>query len=61
VPGLLIYDQPSQVYFREDLKERTALELGRTRDEDIAAVRAVFEALGKELVMAGGRFAGDSA
>jgi hypothetical protein len=55
VPGLLIYDQPSQVYFPRGFEVESSGRPGRTRDEDIAAVRAVFEALGKELVMAGGR------
>jgi D-alanyl-D-alanine dipeptidase len=55
VPGMLVYDQPSQVYFPRgfdvvDHKSPT----GRTRDEDIAAVRSVFEALGQEVVRAGG-------
>jgi hypothetical protein len=55
VPGVLIYDQPSQVYFPRGFEGETVARPGRTRDEDIAAVRRVFEALGKELVMAGGR------
>jgi hypothetical protein len=56
VPGVLVYDQPSQVYFPrgfEDVDVDTPI--GRTRDEDIAAVRAVFETLGSEVVRAGGR------
>jgi hypothetical protein len=51
----LIYDQPSQVYFPRGFEVESSVRPGRTRDEDIAAVRAVFEALGKELVMAKGR------
>jgi hypothetical protein len=56
VPGMLIYDQPSQVYFPRgfDVAE-PELRAGRTRDEDIAAVRKVFEAMGKEIVRAKGQ------
>jgi hypothetical protein len=55
VPGLLIYDQPSQVYFPRGFEGEHVSPLGRTRDEDVAAVRRVFEALGKEVVEAKGR------
>ncbi|WP_158912690.1 DUF3732 domain-containing protein [Caulobacter sp. S45] len=56
VPGIVIYDQPSQVYFPRgfDVVDPTSL-LGRTRDEDIAAVRKVFEAIGREIVRAKGQ------
>lgn len=55
VPSLLVYDQPSQVYFPRGFDEAdTPSQIGRTRDEDIAAVRAVFEAVGKEVVRARG-------
>jgi Protein of unknown function (DUF3732) len=56
VPGMLIYDQPSQVYFPRgfDAAEREP-RVGRTRDEDIAAVRKVFEAMGGEIVRAKGQ------
>jgi hypothetical protein len=55
-PGLLIYDQPSQVYFPRGFDGTDHVSpLGRSRDEDIAAVRKVFEALGKEVVSAKGR------
>jgi hypothetical protein len=55
VPGVLIYDQPSQVYFPRGFEVESGVRPGRKRDEDIAAVRAVFETLGKELILAGGR------
>jgi hypothetical protein len=55
VPGLLVYDQPSQVYFPSGFEVEPDVRLHRTRDEDIAAVRAVFETIGKEVVMAKGR------
>lgn len=53
VPGLLIYDQPSQVYFpkREDL---ISAENGE-RSEDVRAVRDVFKVLGEATVAAEGR------
>jgi hypothetical protein len=56
VPSLLIYDQPSQVYFPRGFdsgdEER---DTGRTRDEDIAAVRKVFETMGREVIRAKGQ------
>lgn len=53
VPGLLIYDQPSQVYFpkREDLLSSESGE----RSEDVRAVRDVFKVLGEATVAANGR------
>lgn len=56
VPGLLIYDQPSQVYFPSGFEVKDAEQpTGRTRDQDIAAVRKVFETLGSEIIRADGR------
>jgi Protein of unknown function (DUF3732) len=55
VPAVLVYDQPSQVYFPRGFEAEAGIRLGRTRDEDIAAVRAVFETLGKEIVRSKGR------
>ncbi len=56
VPGILVYDQPSQVYFPRGFDVADAeTQTGRTRDEDIAAVRAVFETLGSEIVRAKGQ------
>jgi hypothetical protein len=55
VPGILIYDQPSQVYFPRGFDVASDVRSGRTRDEDISAVRAVFETIGKEVVRAKGR------
>ncbi|WP_245485339.1 DUF3732 domain-containing protein, partial [Mesorhizobium sp. M7A.F.Ca.US.001.02.1.1] len=55
VPALLIYDQPSQVYFPRNLDQGTDGVPVRIRDVDISAVRAVFEALGREVVRAKGR------
>jgi hypothetical protein len=56
VPGMLIYDQPSQVYFPRGFDVVDPVSpLGRSRDEDIAAVRKVFEAMGQEIVRAKGQ------
>ena len=56
VPGMVIYDQPSQVYFPRGFEVEEPERIpGRTRDEDIAAVRKVFEALGREIVRAKGQ------
>lgn len=56
VPGMLIYDQPSQVYFPRGFDgAEPGSRPGRTRDEDIAAVRKVFETMGKEIVRARGQ------
>jgi len=55
VPGLLIYDQPSQVYFPRIVEHDDASPPPRIRDEDISAVRSVFATLGKEVVRAKGR------
>jgi hypothetical protein len=58
VPGLLIYDQPSQVYFPQRLAE---METGETEtavawpDEDVQAVRKVFSLLGNEVRASKGR------
>jgi hypothetical protein len=55
VPGLLVYDQPSQVYFpkrtaREDPEEPVVW-----RDQDVVAVRKVFALLGVKARAAKGR------
>jgi len=56
VPGLLVYDQPSQVYFPSGFEVTDAQQpTGRTRDQDIAAVRKVFETMGSEIIRAKGR------
>jgi len=55
VPALLVFDQPSQVYFPRGFDAQHVSERGRTRDEDIVAIRSVFEALGAEVVRANGR------
>jgi hypothetical protein len=55
VPGLLVYDQPSQVYFPRGFTDDDDSSTGRGRDKDIAAVRSVFEAVGKEVIRSEGR------
>lgn len=56
VPGFLVFDQPSQVYFP---KRRTEVaddvRSSELRDEDIAAVRKVFAVLGEEVRASEGR------
>ncbi len=55
VPGLLVYDQPSQVYFPTMTKQPTGERDWKLTDqEDIQAVRRIFEALGKQVVAAKG-------
>jgi hypothetical protein len=51
----MVFDQPSQVYFPRGFETEHVSERGRTRDQDILAIRAVFEALGTEIVRATGR------
>jgi hypothetical protein len=57
VPGFLVLDQPSQVYFPKNLVRRPDEEENelRLRDEDIDAVRKVFEVLGKVVMKAKGK------
>ena len=55
VPGLLVYDQPSQVYFPRGFSELADSVRGRTRDQDIEAIRSAFIAVGQEVVRAKGR------
>ncbi|MER9357776.1 DUF3732 domain-containing protein [Mesorhizobium sp. M0514] len=55
VPGLLVYDQPSQVYFPRGFAEGDESATGRARDNDIAAVRSVFDAIAKEVMRSEGR------
>ncbi len=55
VPGMLVYDQPSQVYFPQTLaRQPVAGDDPHLRDEDVAAVRKVFEAFGRSVLAAKG-------
>ena len=56
VPGLLIYDQPSQVYFPRRVSEGGEYLTDQWRDEDVIAVRKVFDVLAKEVRGADRRF-----
>ena len=55
VPGLLIYDQPSQVYFPRRAAGDESTDPVTWRDEDVVAVRKVFELLGEQAAAANGR------
>jgi hypothetical protein len=55
VPGLLILDQPSQVYFPENIRSGSTQPEPRWQDGDVAAVRKVFELLGSVVERANGR------
>lgn len=55
VPGLLIYDQPSQVYFPRRSAGDDADDPISWRDEDVEAVRKVFILLGEQTAAAKGR------
>lgn len=52
VPGFLVYDQPSQVYFPKGVNEAEVDP--EWRDEDVEAVRKVFAAVSKETLLAKG-------
>jgi hypothetical protein len=52
VPGLLIFDQPSQVYFPKRAAGDDTAEVVTWRDQDIVAVRKVFALLGAEATVA---------
>lgn len=54
VPGLLIFDQPSQVYFPRGFDVHSS-KAGRTLDEDVSAIRLAFKAVGQEIVRTKGR------
>jgi hypothetical protein len=49
VPGLLVYDQPSQVYFPRLSSKNSAEGLKLTDQEDIQAVRRIFKAMGEQV------------
>lgn len=52
VPGLLIYDQPSQVYFPRRAAGDSDVDPVAWRDEDVVAVRKVFALLGEQVAVA---------
>ena len=55
VPGLLVYDQPSQVYFPKRTARDEDVDGFALRDQDIVAVRKVFALLGEKVLAARGR------
>jgi hypothetical protein len=55
VPGLLIYDQPSQVYFPKRAAGGDSTDGTAWRDQDVVAVRKIFALLGAEAVVEKGR------
>ncbi len=55
VPGLLIFDQPSQVYFPKRAAGDDTTDAIPWRDQDVVAVRKVFSLLGAEVTAAGSR------
>jgi hypothetical protein len=55
VPGLLIYDQPSQVYFPRRTAGEEEAEAIAWRDQDVEAARKVFSLLGDQVAAAKGR------
>lgn len=55
VPGLVIYDEPSQVYFPRRTAGDDGSEPVAWRDEDVEAVRKVFMLLGEQVAAADGR------
>lgn len=55
VPGLLIFDQPSQVYFPKRAARDEGSDLIAWRDQDVIAVRKVFALLGVEVTAAKSR------
>ena len=54
VPGLLVYDQPSQVYFPRLSSKDSSEGLKLTDQEDIQAVRRIFKAMGEQAQQSGG-------
>jgi len=56
VPGLLVYDQPSQVYFPRKLSSKNIEPDPKIGDEDVAAVRRFFDVFGKSAIGFAGGF-----
>jgi len=55
VPSFLIYDQPSQVYFPQNVSSRSTVDDVEWLDEDVVAVRDIFTAIGNEITRAENR------
>jgi hypothetical protein len=52
IPSFIIYDQPSQAYFPQQLKEEQDFDL---RDEDLQAVRKIFSTIASVIQSADGK------
>jgi hypothetical protein len=55
VPGLIVYDQPSQVYFPKRAASDDDSDEVTWRDQDVMAVRKVFSLFGAEVLGSNGR------
>lgn len=55
VPGMLVYDQPSQVYFPKTAARPDEITEISWRDQDVLAVRKIFALLSEEVLLAKGR------
>jgi Protein of unknown function (DUF3732) len=55
VPAMLVFDQPSQVYFPKRVAHADDTEESQLRDQDVIAVRKVFSLLGEEVGATKGR------
>ena len=55
VPGLLVYDQPSQTYFPRRSSRSSEMDEPVWSDEDVVAVRTVFRAVSDEVRASNGR------
>jgi hypothetical protein len=55
VPGLLVYDQPSQVYFPKQVAHAEGSDDMPWKDQDVVAVRKVFSLFGAEVRAANAR------
>jgi hypothetical protein len=55
VPSMLVYDQPSQVYFPTVYSAKKQNDFKLTEQEDIQAVRGIFKVLGDAVVAAKGQ------
>lgn len=55
VPSMLVYDQPSQVYFPQTLAREPVMgDDPQLSDEDVTAVRKVFETFGRSVISSNG-------
>jgi hypothetical protein len=55
VPSLIVFDQPSQVYFPERIRDQRDPNREWNEDKDVDAVRKIFRVLGEAVEKSGGR------